>query len=131
MKLSSLLHRDAGYSSLAWHASETLPGVRFAVKRASLGQRIELTQRVRQLTLQNEFLRAGDAATQLEAALADLLTEKLYLEWGLERIEGLSIDGREATAATLIANGPESLTNEIAGVIQTENNLTDDERKNS
>ena len=131
MKLSSLLHRDVGYSSVSWHASETFPGVRFAVKRASLGQRIELNQRVRELTLKHEFLRAGDAAGQLEAALSDLLAEKLYLEWGLERIEGLSIDGQEATTAVLIASGPEILTNEIAGVIQKENNLTDDERKNS
>ena len=131
MKLSSLLHRDVGYSSIVWHASETLPGVRFAVKRASLGQRIELNERVRELTLQNEFLRARDVAGQLEAALSDLLTERLYIEWGLEKIEGLSIDGQEATAATLIASGPESLANEIAGVIQAENNLADDERKNS
>jgi hypothetical protein len=85
---------------------------------------------VKELTIKYDFLRAGDAADQLEAALSDLLVAKLYLEWGLETIEGLSIDGRKATVDLLIDHGPESLANEIGLLIQAESTLTDDERKN-
>jgi hypothetical protein len=130
MKLTSLLHKDAAYSSVLWHSSKVLPGVRFAVRRISLGQRIELNRRVKELTIKYDFLRAGDATDQLEAALSDLLVAKLYLEWGLAEIEGLSVDGRKATPDLLIAHGPENLTDEIVQVIQAEGALTDDERKN-
>jgi hypothetical protein len=129
-KLTSLLRKGEDYSASSWHCSHVLPGVRFAIKRVSLGQRIELNQRVRELTLKHEFLRAGDASSQLEAALSDLLVAKLYLEWGLESIEGLTIDGKKATAETLIRSGPEKLSEEIVRVIQAESGLTGDERKN-
>ena len=130
-KLTSLLHKDTSYSSVSWHSSKVMPGVRFAVRRISLRQRIELNRRVKELTIKHEFLRAGDAPDRLEAALSDLLVAKLYLEWGLEEIEGLSIDGQKATPDLLIASGPESLANEIGVLIQAESALTDDERKNS
>ena len=130
MKLISLLHKEVQYASTSWHASQTIPGVRFAIRRVSLRQRIELNHRVRELTLKNEFLRTGDTEDQLEAALSDLLVTKLYLEWGLAGVDGLLIDGEIPTAAVLIDKGPESLAAEIAGAIQTESTLTDDERKN-
>ena len=130
MKLTSLLHKDVAYASVAWHCSKLMPGVRFALRRISLRQRIELNRRVKELTIKHEFLRAGDAPDRLEAALSDLLVAKLYLEWGLEEIEGLSIDGQKATADLLIALGPESLANEIGLLIQAQSTLTDDERKN-
>lgn len=78
-----------------------------------------------------EFLKTGDAESQLEAALSDLLVAKLYLEWGLAEIEGLSIDGKKATVSTLIISGPEDLADEIVRQIQAESVLTADERKNS
>jgi len=131
MKLTSLLRDETAYSSVSWHSSQTIPGVRFAIRRVSLRQRIELNHRVRELAMKHEFLNAGDAANQLEGALSDLLVTRLYLEWGLESIEGLLIDGQKATADSLVANGPENLADEIARVIQTESALTDDERKNS
>jgi hypothetical protein len=107
-----------------------MPGVRFAIRKISLRQRIELNHRVKELTIKYDFLRAGDTADQLEAALSDLLVAKLYLEWGLAEIEGLSIDGQKATSDLLIAHGPESLTDEVARLIQAESELPDDERKN-
>jgi hypothetical protein len=131
MKLTSLLHRQKDYSSVSWHSSQTIAGVRFAIRRVSLQQRIELNHGVRELTIKHEFLKAGDASSQLEAALSDLLVSKLYIEWGLQTIQGLSINGQAATADSLIANGPESLTDEIVRTIQAESTLTDDERKNS
>jgi hypothetical protein len=131
MKLTSLLHKAGDYSSVSWHSSKVMPGVRFAIRRISLRQRIDLNRRVKELTIKYEFLKAGDASCQLQAALSDLLVAKLYLEWGLEEVEGLSIDGRKATAGLLIAKGPEGLANEIVPLIQAESALADDERKNS
>jgi hypothetical protein len=131
MKLISLLHRDHAYSSVSWHSSKVVEGVRFSIRRISLRQRIELNHRVKELTLKYDFLRAGDTSGQLDTALSDLLVERLYLEWGLEAIEGLSIDGQPASVDLLIAHGPENLANEIALLIQAESTLTDEERKNS
>ena len=130
MKLISRLRNAQDCSSVTWHASQVIPGVRFAIRRVSLQQRIELNRQLRELTLQYEFLKTGDASSQLEAAFSDLLVAKLYIEWGLSAIEGLLIDGRKATTASLVANGPEELTNEIVQRIQAESSLTDDERKN-
>ncbi len=130
MKLTSLFHKSEGYASVSWYSSQVMPGVRFAIRRVSLQQRIDLNRRLRDLTLQYEFLKTGDASSQLEAALSDLLVAKLYIEWGLVEMEGLSIDGRKATGASLIAQGPENLTDEIVQRIQAESILTEDERKN-
>ena len=80
--------------------------------------------------MQYDFLKTGDTSSQLEAALSDLLVAKLYVEWGLKEIEGLSIDGKRVTSAALIASGPECLTDEIVQRIQAESLLTEDERKN-
>ncbi len=131
MKLTSLSHENINYCSLSWHSSETTPGVRFAIRRVSLRQRIELNRRVRELTLKYEFLRAGDTQNQLEASLSELLVMNLYLDWGLQGIEGLLIDGKNATAAALVETGPEALAQEIARLIQAESALNEDEIKNS
>jgi hypothetical protein len=100
------------------------------VRKPSLGQRIALTGRVRELTLDNEFLRAGDISDQVTASLAELLVKKLYVEWGLAAIKGLKIDGEEASATALIERGPEELIDEIVAAIKAESGLTEDERKN-
>ena len=130
MKLTSLLPKKTGDSSVSWHESRTMSGTRFAIKRISLSERIELTGRARELTLRYEFLKSGDASDQLEAALADLLVKKLYLEWGLVEIEGLFIDQQPATPELLIEKGPEELTDEIIAVLQAEIGLSEEERKN-
>ena len=101
------------------------------MKRMSLRQRVELNQRIRELTANYDFLKACDAVTQVEAALSDLLVARLYLEWGLDSVEGLLIDGQKATVKLLIESGPESLADEIVRSIQADCGLTDDERKNS
>jgi hypothetical protein len=97
----------------------------------SLGQRIELTKRVYDLTRRNEFLRGGGSVDQLEAGLADLLAKRLYLEWGLIEIQGFAIDGLPATPESLIEKGPEELAEEIASSILADMQLTDEETKNS
>lgn len=122
---------SAAYISLDWHSSTKYAGVCYATRRISLAQRIELTRQVRELTLRNEFLRAGGPSDQLEAALGELLARRLYLEWGLAEVEGLIIDGVPATPSTLIEKGPEKLAEEVADRIIEGLNLSGDERKNS
>ena len=119
------------YDSVTVVESQVAPGVTFAVARMSFGRRVELMRKVRELCLEHEFLKAGDAADQLESSLADLLIRKLYLEWGLAEITGLRIDGIPASVAALVAKGPERLSDEIIASIKSELGLTEDERKNS
>ena len=118
------------YESCRWYDSQMSPGVRFAIRRISLAQRIELVRGVRELSLKNEFLQSGDSVEQLEASLTDLLVRKLYVEWGLAKITGLNIDGEVADAELLISKGPELLVNEIVDTVQAELGLSDAERKN-
>ncbi len=131
--MKSLLrsHNQTDYASVVWHQSRCLERVRFAVRRPSLAQRIELTGQVRELTLKHEFLKAGNASDQIEAALSELLVHKLYVEWGLAEIQGLKIDGNPAATENLIERGPEELIQEIVTAIKAECGLTEDERKNS
>ena len=130
MKFTSLSPKEVSYSSLSWHNSKTIAGVRFAIRRVSLAQRLDLNRRVREWTLQHEFLKAGSVADQLEAAWADLLVRKLYAEWGLAGVDGLLIDGQAATVELLIDKGPEGLVDEAVSAIQEEIGLSEDERKN-
>ncbi|MFL6451368.1 MAG: hypothetical protein ACJ746_27380 [Bryobacteraceae bacterium] len=76
-------------------------------------------------------MRAGDALEQSQATLADLLARKVYLEWGIADLDGLTIDGSPASIQDLIERGPEGLCEEIANAIQSELNLSEEERKNS
>lgn len=131
MRFTWRSHNPVTYQSMLWLESTTAPGVRYAVRRISLGQRLELTKRARELSLRHDFLKAGSDSEQLEAAFSDLLVERLYLEWGLAGIEGLAIDGEPATPALLIEKGPEPLAREILASIQAELGLAEDERKNS
>lgn len=118
------------YVSTVWLSSKTTPGVRFGIRRVSLASRIELTRRMRELTLRYEFLKAGDAADQLEASLSELLVQQLLIEWGLVEIEGLSINGEPGKLAGLVENGPEPLSEEIATAVREQLGLSDEERKN-
>ncbi len=131
MNFTSLLRRSYGYSSLIWRDSQTVTGVRYAVRRISLQQRIELTRKIRELAIRHEFLNTGNSADQLEATMGDLLVQKLYLEWGLAEIQGLSIDGKPGTIELLIEKGPDALTDEIVTTVRAELSLSEDERKNS
>jgi hypothetical protein len=131
MKFTWPSRRPASHSTVEWQTSSELQGVSFAVRKASLGERIDLTAKLRDLCQQHDFLRAGDAADQLEASLGEMLVTRTYLEWGLLHVRGLQIDGRRATPESVIEHGPEPLTGEIAAAIKAELGLTDEERKNS
>jgi hypothetical protein len=108
-----------------------MPGVNYVIRRVSLSQRIELTKKVRELAIRYEFLQAGNTPDQLEASLADLLARRLYLEWGLADMSGLTIDQQPATVDVLIEKGPEALSDEIIAAIRAEVGLSEEERKNS
>ncbi len=131
MKSLSHLPDGENYESVTWRESRSMPGVRFATRRVSLGQRIELNRRIRELMLRHEFLQAGEAEDKLEASYGELLVRKLYLEWGLAEISGLTIDGGPAATQELIERGPELLTDEISEAVQRELTLSEEERKNS
>ncbi len=131
MKFISRSLRHESHDSLLWHDSLALPGVQYAIRRVSLAQRIELTKSARELSVRYEFLKAGDAADQLEGSLADLLVRKMYLEWGLAEIKHLAIDGEAATVELLVQRGPEALSDEIVAAVRGELGLSEEERKNS
>jgi hypothetical protein len=124
-------HSGIHFESNRRRESQSVPGTVFWIRKTSLVQRIELVTRVRELTRKYEFLKAGDPTEQMEASLADLLTTRLYIEWGLERVEGLSIDGQDASVSLLLEKGPEELCAEIAHEVQKECGLSGEERKNS
>ena len=130
MKFPSRLRRKSSYASLLWYESQTVQGVRYAIRRVSLSQRIELTKKARELSIRHEFLEAGDSADELEAALADLLVRKLYIEWGLVELTGLRVDEEPATVEALIEKGPEALADEIIAAIRGQLGLSEEERKN-
>lgn len=131
MKFISHSVKNVSYSSVSWHESRGMAGVRYGIRRISLERRIALTKHARELLNGHEFLKAGGAAEQLEASLAELLVRKLYLEWALEEVTGLSIDGQPATVSLVIERGPEALANEIGETIRAELELSEEERKNS
>lgn len=131
MKYFSRLGKKVELQTVAWHDSKTLPGARFAIRRVSLGARLELTSRARELALKHEFLRAGDAADQLEASLADLLVKQMYLEWGLHALEGVCVDGKKLCPAEVVKKAPEFFSDEVLDALRAELGLTEDERKNS
>lgn len=123
--------KRADCKTAVWHASALHPAVHFAVRRVSLGERIALTAKLRNLCVKHEFLKAGDTHDQLEGVLGDLLVKAAYIEWGLAAIRGLFINGRRAKPAEVVQSGPESLADEIVLAIKAELGLTDAERKNS
>jgi len=119
------------YESVSVVESRVAPGVRFRVARMSFGRRVDLMRRVRELARRMEFLEAGQGAGEkMDAALVAAEIERLFLEWGLLSIEGLELDGTEATAETLAACGPEELCREALAAIRAETGLNEEERKN-
>lgn len=119
------------WASREWVDSRVVPGVRFAVAKMSLARRAEISRRMRGLLSELECRAAGEsvtdrlAATELEARI-----DRVYVEWGLEQVEGLVIDGVVATAESLVERGPEALCREVAARVRRECHLSGEERKN-
>ncbi len=119
------------HQSFVRKASATMAGVEFEVARMSFGRRLELMKQVRALSQRQEFHQAGEsAADQMEAAVLSMEIDRIYWQWGLQAIHGLTLDGETATVETLWTRGPEALTREILTEIRGEAGLNEDERKN-
>src|SRR5215475_87772 len=95
---TSRLVENVRHESGLWFDAESQPGVRFRIRRVSLGRRIDLARRIREVGRSIEFLQSGGSpGEQLEATVLKGQIERIYLEWGLEQVEGLDIDGAAAT----------------------------------
>lgn len=112
-------------------ASEKLPGVEFVIARMTFGRRLELMKRVRDLAARLEYFDAGrEEKNRIEASLLGAQLDRLYIEWGLDEIRGLELDGEAATPQLLIDKGPEDLFQEALNAIKSECGLNEQERKN-
>ena len=119
------------YESVFWCDAKARAGVRYAIARISFGRRIELARKVREIARKTAFLEAGtDVRERLEAAVIGAEVDQVYLETGLLDIEGLTIDGDNATPASFIERGPIELASEILSKIKAELGLSEAERKN-
>lgn len=119
------------HQSSVWFDSAVVAGVRFRIARVSVGRRIELGRRIREIGRKLEFLKSGDdAREQLEAVVLAGEIDRAYLEWGLEEVERLTIDGEAATPESLIEKGPLDLAGEILERIKADCGLSENERKN-
>ena len=119
------------WESRVWIEAEAVQGVRYEIVRVSFGRRIELARRIREIGRKMEYLQAGnDARETLEATVLSAEIDRAYLEWGLVSVEGLLIDGADATPETVVDRGPVELAMEILGRIKSECGMTEDERKN-
>jgi hypothetical protein len=127
---SILRSRDHELASTEWYSSERLPGVRFQIRKVTLGQRIELAARIRELCLRHKPLCQEGPSDEADAVHGELLIRRLYLEWGLAGIEGLKLDGVPATTSSLIEFGPEDLADEAIELVRAELGLTEAQRKN-
>lgn len=119
------------YESTVTRDSVTHRGVRFTIRRPSLHRRAEITRKVRQLLAELEYRAAGESLEdRLAAAELESRIDGAYLEWGLERIDGLEVDGAACDARLLADRGPEELAKEVAEAIRRECRLSEEERKN-
>jgi hypothetical protein len=119
------------YESVRMMELKSAPGVRVTITRMSFGRRIELMQQVRDLGSRIEFLEAGNGfKDKVEANILWGQIDRLFLQWGLRAIDGLTLDGKPATPEALVADGPEDVCREVLEAIKRECGLTEEERKN-
>jgi hypothetical protein len=119
------------YESVKRVASEAMAGVTFTVRRMSFARRIELMRKLRDLGSRLEFLEAGGSAReQMEAGLLRAEIDRIYVEWGIAGVEGLTVDGEPAGPAELAERGPEELFREALRAVRAETGLDEAERKN-
>lgn len=121
------------YESSVWKESAEAEGVRYRIRCMSFGRRMDLMKRVGESLARLEFLQAGEptAESTSEATLLGGAIDREFVEWGLEEVEGLTIDGTAASPAMLIENGPELLVQEALRAVRRAVGLSEQERKNS
>lgn len=119
------------HPSVIWFDSASAPGVTFGIRCVSFRRRLELLQKVRELSGKQEFLAAGDSPQeQLSAAVLQREIDQLYLQWGVADVRGLQIDGEDAGLDQLLADGPEALCEEILTRLVGECGLDEEQTKN-
>ena len=117
-------------------------GVKFCLKKMTEGRRIKLRLALAaaQAELMDVLTEASNAKDN-EVKLAGLLNQvesirgntidPLYVRWGVKSIEGLQIDGQDATVDLLIEEGPPELYQEILSRVKKEAGLSDEEKGES
>ena len=122
--------------SFSWRSAEEYrstkyPGVKYRVVKMSMGRRIDLTRRVKDMMKKLEFLNAGSSTNdKVDAAILAGEMDRLYWDFGLESIDGLHINGEATTPAGQFDRGPEDLSREILLRIKQNLQLGLDEQKN-
>lgn len=122
--------------SYLWRSAEDFrssayPTVRYRISKMSMGRRLELTRRVRDLTKRLEFASAGTGTEdKMDAAILAGEIDRLYWEFALESIEGIQMNGDAISPTSQFDLGPEDLSREILMRIKQLTQLTDTERKN-
>ncbi len=124
-------NRMVHYESTITITSGVMAGVVFTIQRISLARRMELARRVLELSRQMEFHEAGAGIEdKIQGNILNFEIDRLYLQWGLVKLNGLTIDGADATAELLAEKGPEDLLREIVNAVKQQCGLSDSERKN-
>lgn len=119
------------YESCTRTESRIAPGVVFVVSKMSFTRRMDLIRRIRELSLKFDFLKAGESTEEkLEGALVSAEIDRLYVNWGVQALTGLEIDGVQATPDLLATAGPEELFREAVAAVKAECGLSETERKN-
>ena len=119
------------YSNEVTIESRTLPGVRFTILRPSFGARMELVERIRELSAKLEFLEAGKSVRErMDGAILAGRIDRTIVEWGLKGMSGFTINGTVPNGGLLTDEGPEELFREVSGAIKAQLSLSGDERKN-
>jgi hypothetical protein len=119
------------YESYEVVPSKVHPGVTYTVNRMSFGRRLELMRRVREIAPKLECFQGGTSKQdQIESGLLSAEVDRLYLEWGLKEIGGLTIDGEPADPAKLAESGPEELFTEAVRCVRAACHLSQAEIKN-
>jgi hypothetical protein len=121
------------YASTIETESRAIPGVTYRIRRVSFGRRLELARTLsdRLEAIARLALTEDSPARAAQTALIAAEMDAVHLRWGLDAIEGLTIDGAPATADSLIEAGPEELLAEILAAVRHETGLDEEERKNS
>ncbi len=92
---------------------------------------MELLGKIRAIAGKRDFARAGATDLEkLEGAALSAEIDRTYVEWGLREVEGLTIDGAQATPESLVQLGPEELFHEALQAVKTQCGLDENERKN-
>ncbi|BDC52081.1 hypothetical protein F183_A43960 [Bryobacterales bacterium F-183] len=122
--------------SYSWRSAEeyrstAYPTVKYRISKMSMGRRLELTRRLRDLMKRLEFANAGTSnEDKMDAAILAGEIDRLYWEFAVESIEGIQMNGDEIGPTTQFELGPEDLSREILMRIKQQTQLTETERKN-